>query len=33
MINLSIETLVIIILIAFIIGVLIGVEKGKPTQY
>ena len=33
MIYLSIETLVIIILIAFIIGVLIGVEKGKPTQY
>jgi len=33
MINLSIETLVIIFLIAFIIGVFVGVELGKPRVY
>lgn len=33
MINLNFETLVIIILVAFILGVLIGVERGKPSQF
>jgi hypothetical protein len=33
MITLSIETLVIIFLVAFIIGVMVGVELGKTRPY
>jgi hypothetical protein len=33
MINLEPQTLLIIILIVFIIGLLVGVERGKPGQF
>ena len=33
MFHLDFQTLVIIVLVAFIVGVLIGVDHGKPGQF
>ncbi len=33
MINLDVQTVVIIVLVAFIVGLLIGLDRGKPSPF